>query len=152
MHEYEDNNYMEQALDYAKENAVGEKQVGAILVKQGKVIAKGASNSETGITAIEDMYQKAGGDFKGGAIFTTFEPYYDGSDPYPTYKGDDVGKITANKPHLITIGVLETPGMEQEMNELYGMQYGIEYEPERNKKIVAECMKLYTSTGGEAVE
>ena len=69
-----DHDYMQMALDYAIENAVGDQgQVGAILVKDGQVVASGASNDDLGLHA-EQVVTDSSDEAEGSTLFVTVQP------------------------------------------------------------------------------
>ncbi len=141
----DDNKYMYDALNYAKQHAVGDAgHVGAVLVYDDAVHARGASNDDEGIHA-EQALLADGVNAIASTAYVTIQP--------SLYRTDE--SVSSDSELLIQSGinriVVGSPNKKYPLQESidFFASNDVEFSIIENVKLSAECLDLFVSTGAD---
>ena len=134
------------ALDYAKRHAVGEEgQVGAVLVKDGEIVASGASNDPRGIHAEQAVIKAAGNQTEDSTLYVTIQP--------SLYRTDEANKSDSEE--IIEAGIKRV--VVGSINEKYSLEESKKFFADRrvefvlieDKSLADKCLEFFVSTGAD---
>ena len=141
-----DAQYMQMALDYAHQHAIGNQgHVGAVLMRDNVIIARGASDDERGMHAEQAVLSNT--DAVGSIAYVTIQPSLYRTDE--SMLSDSELLIDAGVTRVV-VGSLNTKYRLQESQKFFkrhGVSFSVIGGSDRSEK----CLDLFVSTGADQI-